>query len=572
MAKFFILLISVTASLIATQQKQQMLKELDAISLLVDTRYAPKEYKQRLINVSIKREFQQAKELIEALDRPEIYHYRKIVTALFAKLQDPHVSISYIANECSFIPLETLLIQRRCFAQDSFDAIEKGDEILSIDGVPILDVIRKIARQKYGSARNKTHLSLAQNLLFWRHASLGIDCPSGLCTLLCRRNDRFFLAEIPWEHTHETITIPEYTRQAFNRLWINPLQWYKLQHEDDLEISKSQIPPLGGIVSDESGYYQAYIWEHPEGKNVGYLYLDSFLPPEDELEMRLDWLKLVLQTFKDTTEAVVIDITNNPGGSITYLYQILSYLADDPLITPWERETLTPRDVALLQGLQDNPLSELLNATNSDPNFNSNNISRYAEHLLDCWKRGLRLSDPHPILGIQKIYPSQEFNTRLPIVVLVNELSGSCGDLFAAILQDSRRATIFGTKTAGAGGAVSSWRLESPLGTHMIRLTTSMAIRPSLLAIENLGVTPDILQEITLRDLTNDYCDYKERLYRVLSRIFPKESQEEPLPTEDDHLETEQDEELPPPFDETDEQALVLSHLSSLSSRQQTRG
>jgi C-terminal processing protease CtpA/Prc len=50
-------------------------------------------------------------------------------------------------------------------------------------------------------------------------------------------------------------------------------------------------------------------------------------------------------------------------------------------------------------------------------------------------------------------------------------------------------------------------------------LTGSIAIRASGLPIENLGVTPDYVYEITSADLQNNYTDFKKSLLNILKDL-----------------------------------------------------
>lgn len=79
---------------------------------------------------------------------------------------------------------------------------------------------------------------------------------------------------------------------------------------------------------------------------------------------------------------------------------------------------------------------------------------------------------------------------RGPLAVLVNEFSASAAELVAASIQDNHRATLVGAKTFGKGSVQTIIDLPDGAG---LRLTTLRYYTPSGRAIQEQGVTPDVL-------------------------------------------------------------------------------
>jgi len=79
---------------------------------------------------------------------------------------------------------------------------------------------------------------------------------------------------------------------------------------------------------------------------------------------------------------------------------------------------------------------------------------------------------------------------RGPLAVLVNEFSASAAELVAASIQDNHRATLVGAKTFGKGSVQTIIDLPDGAG---LRLTTLRYYTPSGRAIQEQGVTPEVL-------------------------------------------------------------------------------
>jgi C-terminal processing protease CtpA/Prc len=105
--------------------------------------------------------------------------------------------------------------------------------------------------------------------------------------------------------------------------------------------------------------------------------------------------------------------------------------------------------------------------------------------------------------------------------MLINELDFSGGDFCPAILQDNKRAVLFGSRTSGAGGFVTTSTFPNENGIMQFSYTGSLAERPdSLLKIENLGVLPDIAYKLTVEDLQNGYQGYISAINEAIENLF----------------------------------------------------
>ena len=96
--------------------------------------------------------------------------------------------------------------------------------------------------------------------------------------------------------------------------------------------------------------------------------------------------------------------------------------------------------------------------------------------------------------GRRENYYSNADRCEIPLVVLVNEMSASASEIFAASIQDYGVAKIVGTKTFGKG--IVQTQYEFPSDGAGMQLTTSRYFTPKGRSIHGEGVTPDVVVEM----------------------------------------------------------------------------
>lgn len=165
-------------------------------------------------------------------------------------------------------------------------------------------------------------------------------------------------------------------------------------------------------------------------KGVVYVRL-SFFNEKTAEEMR----KALAQANALKAKGIVLDLRNNPGGLLNAATEIVDMFVDDGIIVGMKGRFDRANEV---------------------------------------------------------IYATRGTQTRLPMVVLVNEGSASASEIVSGALKDLKRARIVGRKTFGKGSVQTLFHLSDG---SAIFITIARYYTPSGLVIDHVGLKPDLVVE-----------------------------------------------------------------------------
>lgn len=544
-----IFLLSSFSAFAATEKQKKMVNLIDSIASVYDSLYAPALWKKEFANWTLAASVKTAKDKILNKEL-SLKEYHKVVNELILSMKDYHVSVQLFATESANLPFTVRGVEGRYFlvyidrnklpkAEFPF---ELGDELLEMNNKSVDDIVKNL-KSNLGQNTDETDQSLAEMSLTSRRASNTHYVPKGPVTLTISSSGKTIEHQLIWNYKKELVShnkskdiiknniIPKskFDLQMTSHTALDLASEMNAENNFGLGTKSSYLPALGTKIwsSDKDNHFDAYIYLNEAKELVGYVRIPKYGAGEKESKQFLE----IIKKFQESTDKLVIDQLNNPGGSVFYLYSLVSMLTDKAMHTPKHYMAINQaaiiEDIKTLSDLEKvNNLADFKKAMGGDTisgfpismTFLSF-MKSYYQFKIDEWNQGKTLTTPYHLYGVDKINPHPEVQYNKPILLLVNELDFSGGDFFPAIMQDNKRATIMGTRTAGAGGYVIGVTIPNQLGVGSFRYTGSLADRIDNTPIENLGVTPDVKYSLTVEDFQKGFKPFAEAVNKQIKNL-----------------------------------------------------
>ena len=213
----------------------------------------------------------------------------------------------------------------------------------------------------------------------------------------------------------------------------------------------------------------------------------------------------LLSEYEALADVMVLDQTHNPGGS--YCADFYNLFSRDQDVQSAE---LLHADRKWINDLKVNYVLQ----NPHPPIWDALSLESWGLNVEHAYDAGQSLSAPVPLFTGSFFATKPAYRWSKPMLLLVDELAGSCGDMFPMIVKANKRAQIFGQRTMGLGGNVEEVGILNNSRLH-VSLTRGMfyPYNPARGPIdsdfiENAGVTPDINYSHTVDDYRAGYVGY----------------------------------------------------------------
>ena len=559
MHRIYIAIMLVTVS-VATGNAQtaltepQRIADLDQLASFYAKNYAPYEWKRDVFGVDLLRLNQWLRDIHKADD----LDFQEALIDYVASLNDAHDYIAFPTTFSASLGLGVDIYDGKVL----IDAINRaalpvaqfpfviGDELISIDGRPVQDVIASFRKYAIAANPRSTDRTAASRLVSRSQQIMPHTSDLGATATLVIRLASTGVQNayvIPWSKIGIPIDsqgpVPSPGRQPFRETETTPGVASgpgsgappSLFHVTDTAAADNTLPaymqPVLSLLnaSVPQDYYSILnfgskfpIYGPPpgfvqrlgaspadfflsgtfvaSGVRIGLIRIPTMSPPNTALA--LQQLDQEIAYFNANTDGLIVDVMRNPGGIISFVEAIAQRFIPTPFQTMgFEIRATGSWLFSFAAQLTSARLS------NAPPQI-IENLQNNFDEVLRAYNEERGRSAPVSLnsTGSLMLNPAAVSYTK-PLMVMVDEFSASGADMFPAIIQDNRRGPIFGMRSMGAGGSVVGFNATA-FTESFFRVTVSLMNRGHLIQtpefppapyIENIGVRPDIVQDYMTR-------------------------------------------------------------------------
>jgi hypothetical protein len=270
-------------------------------------------------------------------------------------------------------------------------------------------------------------------------------------------------------------------------------------------VTRTAIPK--DAVRLMSSPFVAYYHPTPKG-NIGYLRVPHYSWGTDA-DLRFKQYEYAVSELEKKTVGLIIDQDHNCGGSVSFLEKFVGLFTDKPY-KGLEFQFLATRAEYLT-------FKHWVDA-DSRLTLEGSDLVGVIDLVKSAWQNGSRMSPKTTFRNNQMIQPNRIHYTK-PIIVLIDEMSGSGGDAFPAMMQGLGKLTL-GTRTMGAGGHVTAMP-NLDISANKVNITKSLFFRPDGEPVENNGAVANIAYQPTRDDFLYEYRNYQKRYLEELAKLIP---------------------------------------------------
>jgi C-terminal processing protease CtpA/Prc len=217
--------------------------------------------------------------------------------------------------------------------------------------------------------------------------------------------------------------------------------------------------------------------------------------------LALQQLDAEMAFFNANTDVLVVDVTRNPGGSVNVTEEFARRLfTTDFRTVGFEIRATAAWVEAIVQAV-------VGAETGGAPPDVIANLRAIMNEIIAAYNENRGRTAPVSLTTGSLTLPPAANAYAKPLLLLVDDMTASGGDSFAATIQDNHRGPLFGMRTMGAGGSVVQFNCTN-YTESACWITLSLMNRGKVITgtgyppspyVENVGVRPEIVSDYMTR-------------------------------------------------------------------------
>lgn len=331
-------------------------------------------------------------------------------------------------------------------AYQLFDA--KFPELKAINGVAISDLIKQMDwAYKHAPSEAKYH------------------------KFALEKNINYFLDHVFGPKAQHTFVFTNGKQDKTMRLALDdhPRFWKDLTYTPKL----SDMPNLFGI----------------KGKHIGYISIPAMIPRSGNYGNLYQFVSAYMSDYADT-EALIIDLRNNGGGTREFLMQLAPYFLA-PQSEPWVANVAKIRSDQKInedmESMQNRYLYTYKSKRFTDGDRKA--IDAFMATFKATWRYDPdKYSEPFFMVLKHELGQNHYYYDR-PVYVLVNERSFSAASVFTSAVKGMANVKIVGVNTDGSSGRSQYFDLKH--SKINLKLSSMISFQRNGTTLDSYGTVPD---------------------------------------------------------------------------------
>lgn len=320
----------------------EKLADLDVLAQTMRAGYGPLRYKLQAFGVDLNTKVNDYKDRIRATKSNAEFYY--LINKFVAEFKDSHFSSRVPSQFGAILPFSTDFIAGKVVIDEVAPTMAgmfpytRGDEIVSMNGQPIADVLKDVGSH-IGSGYDLTNHRISSFFVAYRPGRI-VPVPQGAVALGIRRHGAQNVESYKSQWMTVGQPLDEDLKQGLKNIALQRMNSFDTISISDIAAevkhpriertfmcsgsTRIAVPSDATVIMEEP--FVAYFHPTPKG-NVGYLRIPDYMPMNKvtnqlEFEQRFRQYQYAVSVLEQNTVGLILDQDHNCGGSVNYMHQI----------------------------------------------------------------------------------------------------------------------------------------------------------------------------------------------------------------------------------------------------------